>query len=85
VLYAPIQCTVQVEARLKDGKMNQATSQRSLQAFLCHSSEDKRLVQHLYSWLTTQRGVKPWLDDEDLFPVKKRSELTPLSTRVVLW
>lgn len=42
-------------------------SSRSLQVFLCHSSNDKPAVRELYKKLRA-KGVKPWLDEEDLLP-----------------
>jgi hypothetical protein len=38
-----------------------------LQAFLCHSSEDKPSVRQLYERLQAE-GMKPWLDAKDLLP-----------------
>ena len=35
--------------------------------FLCHASEDKEAVRGLYHRLRS-RGVRPWLDEEDLIP-----------------
>lgn len=43
------------------------TMPRSLQVFLCHASQDKPEVWKLHRYLKT-RGVKPWLDVEDLLP-----------------
>lgn len=40
---------------------------RPLQVFLCHASQDKPEVWKLHRYLKT-RGVKPWLDVEDLLP-----------------
>ena len=42
-------------------------SERSLRAFLCHSSDDKPRVRDLYKRLRVQ-GVDPWLDQENLLP-----------------
>ncbi|MBL8051500.1 MAG: toll/interleukin-1 receptor domain-containing protein, partial [Anaerolineales bacterium] len=40
---------------------------RPLQVFLCHASQDKPEVWKLHRYLKS-RGVKPWLDVEDLLP-----------------
>lgn len=40
---------------------------RPLKVFLCHASQDKPEVWKLHRYLKT-RGVKPWLDVEDLLP-----------------
>ncbi len=40
---------------------------RPLTVFLCHASADKPKVRELYRTLK-RRGVRPWLDEEDLIP-----------------
>jgi hypothetical protein len=40
-------------------------TKRPLQVFLCHASADKPQVRELYHYLR-KRGIKPWLDEEDL-------------------
>jgi hypothetical protein len=42
-------------------------SQRPLRVFLCHSSGDKPAVRELYKRLQ-DKGIAPWLDEEDLLP-----------------
>jgi hypothetical protein len=42
-------------------------SNRKLQVFLCHSSEDKQAVRELYKRLSLD-GMMPWLDEESLLP-----------------
>ena len=41
---------------------------RSLRVFLCHSSGDKPLVRELYSRLSAEGWIDPWLDEEKLYP-----------------
>lgn len=40
---------------------------RSLRVFLCHSSEDKPIICHLYNRLHAE-GIEPWLDEKELLP-----------------
>jgi hypothetical protein len=42
-------------------------TKRPLKVFLCHASADKPKVHELYRDLR-KRGIKPWLDKEDLLP-----------------
>jgi hypothetical protein len=42
-------------------------TKRPLEVFLCHASADKPKVRELYRDLR-KRGIKPWLDEEDLLP-----------------
>ena len=44
------------------------TSNRPLRVFLCHSSNDKPLVRELYQKLCAEDWIKPWLDEEELYP-----------------
>ena len=44
------------------------TSNRPLRVFLCHSSRDKPLVRELYQKLCAEDWIKPWLDEEELYP-----------------
>ncbi|MEW6401387.1 MAG: SUMF1/EgtB/PvdO family nonheme iron enzyme [Chloroflexota bacterium] len=41
---------------------------RPLRVFLCHSSNDKPLVRELYQKLCAEDWIKPWLDEEELYP-----------------
>jgi len=43
-------------------------NQRPLRVFLCHSSGDKPAVRELYRRLEAEKGIQPWLDEEDLLP-----------------
>jgi hypothetical protein len=42
-------------------------NKRMLKVFLCHSSQDKAVVQDLYNKLINV-GVKPWIDTMDILP-----------------
>jgi len=42
-------------------------SSHRLRVFLCHSSDDKAAVRHLYKKLR-EDGFEPWFDEEDLLP-----------------
>jgi formylglycine-generating enzyme required for sulfatase activity len=44
------------------------TSNRPLRVFLCHSSNDKPVVRELYQKLCAEDWIKPWLDEEELYP-----------------
>jgi toxoflavin biosynthesis protein ToxD len=44
------------------------TSNRPLQVFLCHSSNDKPAVRALYQKLHAEPWIQPWLDEEELYP-----------------
>jgi len=50
-------------------KIEGFSSERLLQVFLCHSSEDKPQVRELYRRLLHQ-GIIPWIDEEDILPGK---------------
>jgi hypothetical protein len=41
--------------------------------FLCHASEDKETIRHLYTQLRDV-GFTPWLDEEDLLPGERWEE-----------
>jgi formylglycine-generating enzyme required for sulfatase activity len=41
---------------------------RPLRVFLCHSSNDKPAVRELYKKLRAESWIRPWLDEEELFP-----------------
>jgi formylglycine-generating enzyme required for sulfatase activity len=43
-------------------------SSRPLRVFLCHSSNDKPVVRELYQKLRAEDWIKPWLDEEELYP-----------------
>src|SRR6476620_3487376 len=47
-----------------------ANSPRRLKVFLCHASDDKPIVQNLYSRLV-EDGVDAWLDKEKLIQGQK--------------
>src|SRR5262249_3182206 len=49
-------------------KRADATARRPLQVFLCHSSADKPVVREIYNRLSSEPGIKPWFDEEDLLP-----------------
>jgi hypothetical protein len=38
------------------------TEKRLLKAFLCHATQDKRIVRELYRRLNTEGWIDPWLD-----------------------
>jgi cell division protein FtsZ len=42
--------------------------ERSLQVFLCHSSNDKPIVRKLFQRLYSRKGIDPWLDEAKLLP-----------------
>jgi len=44
------------------------TETRKLRVFLCHSSQDKPLVQQIYQRLNAEGWIDPWLDAEKLLP-----------------
>lgn len=44
------------------------TEPRKLRVFLCHASQDKRVVRELYSRLSAKTWIEPWLDEENLLP-----------------
>lgn len=44
------------------------TTNRPLQVFLCHSSNDKPAVRELYQKLRAEAWIQPWLDEEELYP-----------------
>jgi serine/threonine protein kinase len=50
------------------GDVRSAEPDRSLRVFLCHSSSDKPVVRSLYHQLSTEPGIQPWLDEEDILP-----------------
>ena len=41
---------------------------RPLKVFLCHSSNDKPAVRELYQKLRAEPWIRPWLDEEELYP-----------------
>ena len=41
---------------------------RKLQVFLCHASQDKPAVRDLYKRLSNESWISPWLDEEELLP-----------------
>ncbi len=41
---------------------------RPLRVFLCHSSADKPAVRELCQKLRAESWIKPWLDEEELYP-----------------
>jgi hypothetical protein len=41
--------------------------------FLCHNSRDKRVVREIYTDLC-RRGLRPWLDEEELVPGRQWQE-----------
>jgi hypothetical protein len=41
---------------------------RPLRVFLCHSSNDKPAVRELYQKLHAETWIRPWLDEEELYP-----------------
>jgi hypothetical protein len=43
-------------------------SNQSLRVFLCHSSNDKPAVRELYQKLSAEPWIRPWLDEEELYP-----------------
>ncbi len=53
-----------------------ANQNRWPKVFLCHASEDKRLVQKIYKKLKAD-GFAPWLDKEDLLPGQLWKEEIP--------
>lgn len=55
-------------------------SLQRLQAFLCHGSDDKPTVRHLYQRLVDHR-VKPWFDEEDLLPGQDWAQEIPQAVR----
>jgi TIR domain/Effector-associated domain 1 len=46
--------------------MNQADPNRKLQVFLCHANDDKPEVRKLYTRLSAEAWIQPWLDEEDI-------------------
>ena len=44
--------------------------EKQFDVFLAHSSKDKPLIRHIYRELK-QRGVRPWLDEEEIKPGKQ--------------
>jgi hypothetical protein len=40
---------------------------RDFDVFLCHNGDDKRVV-HGIAWRLRERGILPWLDDDELVP-----------------
>jgi formylglycine-generating enzyme required for sulfatase activity len=44
------------------------TTNHPLRVFLCHSSNDKPTVRELYQKLCNESWLKPWLDEEELYP-----------------
>lgn len=53
---------------------------RRLQAFLCHSSNDKPTVRGLYRRLLAD-GIAPWFDEEDLLPGQEWEKAIPRAVR----
>ena len=45
-----------------------AFANRDLRVFLCHASQDKRIVRQLYGALLNEGWIDPWLDEEKLLP-----------------
>jgi len=43
-----------------------SSTNRKLQVFLCHASEDKPIVRELYHKLLVEGWIDPWLDEEKL-------------------
>jgi hypothetical protein len=43
-------------------------TKRKLRVFLCHASQDKPIVRDLYTKLTAEKWIDPWLDEERLLP-----------------
>jgi hypothetical protein len=43
-------------------------TERKLRVFLCHASQDKRIVRELYQRLLAEDWIDPWLDEEKLLP-----------------
>jgi hypothetical protein len=41
---------------------------RKLNVFLCHSSQDKPIVRELYQRLISENWIDPWLDEEKILP-----------------
>jgi len=44
------------------------TPNHKLRVFLCHASQDKRIVRELYQRLNAEGWIDPWLDEEKLLP-----------------
>lgn len=56
-------------------------STRPIRVFLCHSSNDKPAVRALYEQLLKEKGIIPWLDEEDLLPGQKWQREIPKAVR----
>jgi len=53
---------------------------RKLKVFLCHASEDKKIVLELYHQLK-EDGVDPWLDEVDMLPGQEWQHEIPQAVR----
>jgi hypothetical protein len=72
-LQAPRESTMEQRHRVPQ-------SNRMLNVFLCHSSQDKPAVRELYRRLKDE-GFDPWLDDEKLMPGQDWNEEITLAVR----